>query len=171
MPSFAIRLAAVVLLAGGFFMVPPVNAQDQGSGQKPPDQQEGAGTDEKDTKEAERRAEEKRKAIEEYEEAAEGLPVRAGAPECVWTGRRIASLLWRDDLVTAERYMGLYEQFDCSPEHLKLAFRCVIKQGPLDPKAAEELASRVHNCWLLPDEPGKEANRTATSTKDGTKPK
>ena len=22
----------------------------------------------------------------------------AGAPECVWTGRRIASLLWRDDI-------------------------------------------------------------------------
>jgi hypothetical protein len=170
MPSFAIRLAPVVLLAGGFFMVHPasVMAQDEGAEQKPPEQEEGADAN---ANEAERRAEEKRKAIEEYEAAAEKLPPRVGAPECVWTGRRIASLLWRDDLGTAERYMDLYEQFGCSPEHLKLAFRCVIKQGPLDPKAAEELAARVHNCWILPDEPGKEASQAANSKKNGTKPK
>jgi hypothetical protein len=169
-PSVVLRLAAVVLLAGGIFMANPMSvvAQNQGSEQKPPERDEGAKAD---PEEAEQRAKEERKALEEYEQAAEGLPPRAGTPECVWTGRRIASLLWRDDLGTAERYMDLYRQFDCSPEHLKLAFRCVIKQGPLDPKAAEELAARVHDCWVLPEEPGKEASRATTSTRNGTKPK
>lgn len=162
LPCFVLLSAAVVLFAGGILIVhpPTVLAQSQGSGLKPKEQ-----NGEVDSKEAERRAEQVRKAIEEYKQAAEGLSSRAGAPECVWTGRRIASLLWRDDLGTAERYMSLYKQFDCSLEHMKLAFRCVIKQGPLDLKAAEELAARVHNCWVLPKELASEASH---STKSGT---
>ena len=92
------------------------------------------------------------KAIEEYRAAATTLPSAAGAAECVWTGRRIASLLWRDDIDTARRYIDLYDRFGCSPEHLKLVFRCVIQQGPLDPKAADRLASRVHDCWMAPED-------------------
>lgn len=176
MSSF-IRLAAVVLLGGGIFapLVPvlpsPLYAQDKPE-EKPSGQDEGSEKpdDQAEAKEAENRAKARDKAIQEYEEAAKKLPPRAGAPECVWTGRRISSLLWRDDLGTAARYMDLYEEFGCSPEHMKLAFRCVIKQGPIDPKAAEELASRVHNCWISPDGPKKETSEAANSTKNGTKP-
>src|SRR4029077_3007581 len=90
------------------------------------------------------------KAIAEYKEAEAKLASSAGAPECVWTGRRVASLLWRDDIDTARRYIDLYDRFGCSSEHLKLVFRCVIEQGPIDPKAADRLASRVHDCWIPP---------------------
>ncbi len=62
--------------------------------------------------------------------------------------------------------MELNEKFGCSPEHVKLAFRCVIKQGPIDPKAAEELASRVHNCWMSPEGPKKETNAAANSASE-----
>ena len=175
MPSF-IRLAAVVLLGGGIFMLLPtiVFAQYESAQEEPSEQEEGSDKpddqSEEDAKDAENRDKARTKAVQEYEEAAEKLPPRAGAPECVWTGRRISSLLWRDDIGTASRYMELYEEFGCSPEHMKLAFRCVIKQGPIDPKAAEELASRVHNCWISPEAPKKETSEAADSTKNGTKP-
>ena len=94
-----------------------------------------------------------KRAIEEFAEAADRLAPAAGVAECVWTGRRITTLLWRDDIDTARRYMDLYDRFGCSGEHLKLSFRCLVKQGPLDPKAADRLAERVHACWVSPKEP------------------
>ena len=55
-----------------------------------------------DQKSAEQQAEERiKQEIEQYREAAAGLSLSAGSAECVWTGRRIASLLWRDDIDTA----------------------------------------------------------------------
>lgn len=167
-----IRIAAVVLLGGGIFAAQPAPlfAQDEPA---QPGQEETSGDagdqSKEDAKAAEAQAKARDKAVQEYKDAAEKLPPRAGAPECVWTGRRISSLLWRDDLATASRYMELYKEFDCSPEHMKLAFRCVIRQGPIDPKAAEELAARVHDCWISPEESKKETSQAANSTKDGTK--
>ncbi|MGH6832370.1 MAG: beta-1-3, beta-1-6-glucan biosynthesis protein, partial [Methyloceanibacter sp.] len=112
------------------------------------------------------------KAIAEYKEAWAKLTTSAGAPECVWTGRRIASLLWRDDIDTARRYIDLYDRFNCSSEHLKLVFRCVIEQGPIDPKAADRLASRVHNCWITPEEATTASSQATVgaTTKAGTIP-
>ena len=84
---------------------------------------------------------------------------------------RIASLLWRDDIDTARRYIDLYDRFNCSAEHLKLVFRCVIQQRPIDPKAADRLASRVHDCWISPDAPTTASQATIdTTTKAGTIP-
>lgn len=93
-----------------------------------------------------------RRSIEEFAEAAK-LPGNAGLPECVWTGRRITMLLWRDDIDTARRHLELYERFGCPTEHLKIAFRCLVRQGNIDAKAQERLASRVHACWVNPDAP------------------
>lgn len=95
-------------------------------------------------------AETQRRSVEEFNEAAK-LPGTAGLPECVWTGRRIAALLWRDDIDTARRHLDMYERFGCPTEHLKLAFRCLVRQGNIDPKAQEKVAGRVHQCWVNPD--------------------
>ena len=35
---------------------------------------------------------------------------RPAIPECVWLGRRVVSLLWRDDLDTAFRHLDLYDR-------------------------------------------------------------
>ena len=170
---------ATALIACGIFVVSSFAAfaQQPGGDQKPPEQAQGEQKPEdkaaNDQKAAEQAAQaEAAKAIEEYREAAAKLSSSAGAPECVWTGRRIASLLWRDDIDTARRYIDLYDRFNCSSEHLKLVFRCVIEQGPIDPKAADRLASRVHACWIAP-----QGETTASSqatvgatTKSGTIP-
>lgn len=117
-------------------------AQSNTPEQKPAEQK----SPEEQAKEAQRRS------IEEYTEAAK-LPGNAGLPECVWSGRRITMLLWRDDIDTARRHMELYERFGCPTEHLKIAFRCLVRQGNIDSKSPERLSERVHACWVNPDAP------------------
>ena len=58
-------------------------------------------------------AKEGQKKIDEIAEAAHALTGPAGNPECVWLGRRVVSLLWRDDLDTAFRHLDLYDRFGC----------------------------------------------------------
>lgn len=77
----------------------------------------------------------------------------AGNPECVWLGRRVVHLLWRDDLDTAFRHLDLYDRFGCPGGHIQATFRCVVKQGPIDPKATDSLQNRVHSCWVNPAAP------------------
>jgi len=170
---------ATAFLVGGVFLLCSFAAlaQQPSGEQKPPEQAQGDqkqdGKAESDKKAAEQaEQQEADKVIREYKEAAEKLSSSAGAPECVWTGRRIASLLWRDDIETARRYIDLYDRFNCSAEHLKLVFRCVIEQGPIDPKAADRLASRVHDCWIAPEGATTASSQTTVgaTTKAGTIP-
>jgi hypothetical protein len=107
---------------------------------KPPEQQKPAG----DT------AKEGQKSIDEIAEAARVLTGPAGNPECVWLGRRVVSLLWRDDLDTAFRHLDLYDRFGCPSSHIQATFRCLVRQGNIDPKSPESLSGRVHACWLNP---------------------
>jgi hypothetical protein len=95
-------------------------------------------------------AKEAQKQSNEIAEAARVLTGAAGNPECVWLGRRVVGLLWRDDLDTAFRHMDLYDRFGCPSAHIQAAFRCLIRQGPIDAKAQETLNSRVFACWLDP---------------------
>lgn len=90
------------------------------------------------------------KKIDEIAEAARVLSGPAGNPECVWLGRRVVSLLWRDDLDTAFRHLDLYDRFGCPSAHIQATFRCLVRQGNIDPKQPETLAGRVHACWLNP---------------------
>jgi hypothetical protein len=161
---------ALVLLAAPSFSQsgPPKEGQQTQGEQKPEAKTEG---DKKAAAQAKAEQEAAAKSMQEYKDAAAALPITAGAPECVWTGRRIASLLWRDDIETARRYIDLYDRFGCSSKHLKLVFRCVIQQGPLDPKAADRLASRVHGCWMSPEAPTTTSSQaTTSSTKEGAIP-
>ena len=91
------------------------------------------------------------KKIDEFLEAAKALGGAAGNPECVWLGRRVVNLLWRDDLDTAFRHLDLYDRFGCPGGHVQATFRCVVRQGNFDPKAPETLSTRVHACWMNPE--------------------
>ena len=73
--------------------------------------------------------------IDEFAEAAQVLNGPAGNPECVWLGRRVVSLMWRDDLDTAFRHLDLYDRFGCPGGHVQATFRCLVRQGNIDPKA------------------------------------
>ena len=88
--------------------------------------------------------------VDEFAEAQRVLNGPAGNPECVWLGRRVVSLLWRDDLDTAFRHLDLYDRFGCPSSHIQATFRCVVRQGHIDPKAQDSLTGRVHACWLNP---------------------
>lgn len=95
-------------------------------------------------------AKESQKKIDEIAEASRVLSGPAGNPECVWLGRRVVSLLWRDDLDTAFRHLDLYDRFGCPSAHIQATFRCLVRQGNIDPKQQETLNGRVHACWLNP---------------------
>lgn len=171
--AFAVMAAALVLLSHTAAFAQQPNGEKKPPEQAQQDEQKPEEKSEGDQKAAEEKAAQEAAArdIAQYKEAAEKLSSSAGAPECVWTGRRIASLLWRDDIDTARRYIDLYDRFNCSTEHLKLVFRCVISQGPLDPKAADRLASRVHGCWVAPDGEEATASSQATVGTTATKPR
>ena len=111
----------------------------QSGSPKPPEQKPAGDT-----------AKDGQKSIDEIAEAARVLSGPAGNPECVWLGRRVVSLLWRDDLDTAFRHLDLYDRFGCPSSHIQATFRCVVRQGHIDPKAQDSLNGRVHACWLNP---------------------
>ncbi len=92
------------------------------------------------------------KKIDEFAEAEKVLGGPAAAPECVWLGRRVVSLLWRDDLDTAFRHLDIYDRFGCPAGHIQATFRCLVKMGNFDPKAQDTLNGRVHSCWIKPDQ-------------------
>src|SRR5271167_2956053 len=92
--------------------------------------------------------------IDEFTEAQKALNGPAGNPECVWLGRRVVGLLWRDDLDTAFRHLDLYDRFGCPSAHIQASFRCLILHGNnIDPKAADSLNARVQSCWINPSLP------------------
>ncbi|MGH6671222.1 MAG: beta-1-3, beta-1-6-glucan biosynthesis protein [Xanthobacteraceae bacterium] len=92
--------------------------------------------------------------VDEYSEIQHEVVGPAGNPECVWLGRRVVSLLWRDDLDTAFRHLDLYDRFGCPASHVQAAFRCLILQaGNIDPKAPNSLNNRVEACWINPAQP------------------
>jgi hypothetical protein len=93
---------------------------------------------------------EAQKKIDEFAEAERVLGGPAANPECLWLGRRVVSLLWRDDLDTAFRHLDLYDRFGCPAGHIQATFRCVVRQGNIDPKATDTLNGRVHSCWINP---------------------
>ena len=92
--------------------------------------------------------------VEEYAEVQKSMTGPAGNPECVWLGRRVVSLLWRDDIETAFRHLDLYDRFGCPSGHVQATFRCLIlHSNSVDPKAPDSLNGRVNACWLNPAEP------------------
>jgi hypothetical protein len=108
--------------------------------------------------------------IDEFAEAQRALNGPAGNPECVWLGRRVVSLLWRDDLDTAFRHLDLYDRFGCPSGHIQVTFRCLVLHGNMvDPKAADSLNGRVHACWVNPTQPAVQAPAAAAQNPTTTR--
>jgi len=88
---------------------------------------------------------------DDFVEARRMLNGPAGNPECVWLGRRVVGLLWRDDLDTAFRHLDLYDRFGCPSGQIQAAFRCLVLNGRnIDPKASDNLNGRIQACWVNP---------------------
>ena len=116
MPSRAFRVAAGLLAALLILLAPSgplsVCASAQGADAKSGDK--NSAVPQEPGKDVQK--------VDEYAEAQRALGGPAGNPECVWLGRRVVSLLWRDDLDTAFRHFDLYDRFGCPPGHVQLAF-------------------------------------------------
>src|SRR5215207_8921280 len=88
---------------------------------------------------------------DEFVEAAQAINGPGGNPECVWLGRRVVRLMWRDDLDTAFRHLDLYDRFGCPGGHVQATFRCLTRfGGQIDDKVPRSLDDRVHACWINP---------------------
>jgi hypothetical protein len=96
-------------------------------------------------------AKDSQRKTDEFVEAQHAINGPAGNPECVWLGRRVVVLMWRDDLDTAFRHLDLYDRFGCPGGHVQATFRCLVRFGPIDPKAPDALSGRVHTCWVNPN--------------------
>jgi len=93
-------------------------------------------------------------AVDEYSVIQRTVSGPAGNPECVWLGRRVVSLIWRDDIDTAFRHLDLYDRFGCPAAHIQATFRCLVQhEASIDPKAPDSLNSRVEACWINPSQP------------------
>jgi hypothetical protein len=109
-------------------------------------------------------AKEAQRRIDEFAQASRLVSGPAGNPECVWLGRRVVGLLWRDDMDTAFRHLDLYDRFGCPGPHIQSAFRCLVRQGYIDPKSPQSLNARVHACWVNPASPPAAAAAPAPAT-------
>ena len=88
---------------------------------------------------------------DEFSEAAQAINGPGGNPECVWLGRRVVRLMWRDDLDTAFRHLDLYDRFGCPGGHVQATFRCLTRfGGQIDDKVPRSLDDKVHACWINP---------------------
>jgi hypothetical protein len=88
--------------------------------------------------------------IDNIADASRNMTGPASRSECVWLGERAVGLMWRDDLDTAFRHLDLYDRFGCPGDHIQISFRCVVRQGNIDPKATQTFNERVHSCWVNP---------------------
>jgi len=140
--SFFVRFSFAILIAtASAFASLPAFAQtaDTKNGDKPAAAQPADAA-----KDAQRQ-------VDEFAAASRLVNGPAGNPECVWLGRRVVGLMWRDDMDTAFRHLDLYDRFGCPGPHIQAAFRCVVRQGnTIDPKNPRDLNTRVHSCWLSP---------------------
>ena len=150
-----------IILGAAFLALAPLPAVAQSGDTKSGDKPAQAGQQSDAAKESQRR-------INEFAEAAAQVSGPAGNPECVWLGRRVVGLLWRDDLDTAFRHLDLYDRFGCPGQHIQATFRCVVRKGNIDPKAPESLNARVHACWLSPVSPTPPPTSASTPEPAGT---
>jgi hypothetical protein len=138
-------VALLLGVGGAIAQSGDLRAQDQSA--KPAQQQQQNANP---ASAAEAAARENKRRTDEFAEAAKAINGPAGNPECVWLGRRVVVLMWRDDLDTAFRHLDLYDRFGCPGGHLQATFRCLVRFGGIDPKVPDSLNSRVHACWVNP---------------------
>src|SRR3954469_3558628 len=141
-----LRQFAATLAVSSLVILMGIGAASAQSGTPAPDQSKAAAQ----PADAAKDAAQNQRRTDEFAEAAQVISGPAGTPECVWLGRRVVRLMWRDDLDTAFRHLDLYDRFGCPGGHIQATFRCLVRFGAIDPKAPESLSGRVHACWTNP---------------------
>jgi hypothetical protein len=117
-------------------------------------------------------AKDNQRKVDEFAEAAQVINGPAGNPECVWLGRRVVQLMYRDDLDTAFRHVDLYDRFGCPGGHIQAAFRCLTRFiAEIDDKVKNSLNDHIHACWINPAAQPQSAQASAAApTTSGSAP-
>jgi hypothetical protein len=152
-----LRQFAATLAVSSLVILMGIGAASAQSGTPAPDQSKAAAQ----PADAAKDAAQNQRRTDEFAEAAQVISGPAGNPECVWLGRRVVVLMWRDDLDTAFRHLDLYDRFGCPGGHVQATFRCLVRFGAIDPKVPDSLNSRVHACWINPNAQPQTANAGA----------
>jgi hypothetical protein len=114
-------------------------------------------------------AKDSQRKTDEFVEATQAINGPAGNPECVWLGRRVVGLMWRDDLDTAFRHLDLYDRFGCPGGHVQAAFRCLTRFGSMiDDKVPRSLTDRIHACWINPGQQPQATTAAAPAASTGS---
>ncbi|KAF0117253.1 MAG: putative cyclic beta-1-3 beta-1-6-glucan synthesis regulatory protein ndvD-like protein [Rhodospirillaceae bacterium] len=66
--------------------------------------------------------------------------------ECAWTGKRVVSLLKREDVDTAQAFNRFYGSFGCPSVHIGKSFGCVVASE----SEREAIDARIDRCWADP---------------------
>jgi hypothetical protein len=144
MQRFSIRALTAGLVVAMLFVANPAFAQSTeekaGDKERPGD---------KDTPQAGETKHVQEKT-DDFAEAERFLTGPAANPECLWLGRRVVSLLWRDDLDTAFRHLELYDGSIARPaiSRRRSAALCARETSI---RRRSTLNTRVHGCWLSPN--------------------
>jgi hypothetical protein len=98
-----------------------------------------------------------------------GTERASNAPECVWTGRRVVSLLTKDDVDAANQFTRFYSMFGCPAPHIGTALGCYVAW---DGQATHE--EKLEACWSDPNgkrpAPASTADAAREPGKDAAKP-
>jgi hypothetical protein len=145
LPLFRSIAFRQIMVAGAVVLLGWAPAAAQSGDAHPPEQSQKGAPNPADA------AKDNKRKVDEYAEAAQAINGPAGNPECVWLGRNVVRLMWRDDLDTAFRHLDLYDRFGCPGGHVQAAFRCLTRFGDtIDSKIPDSLNVRVHACWINP---------------------
>jgi hypothetical protein len=120
----------------------------------------------------------KKEKENEFVEAARVLGGPAANAECLWIGKRVVSLIYKEDVDTAFRHLDLYDRFGCPGGHIQATFRCLVRQPLADPKAGGEAAQkasdaiqdRIRQCWITPNMQPQTAAAPVSGQSTGTNP-
>ncbi|MGE0747765.1 MAG: hypothetical protein AB7K86_21070 [Rhodospirillales bacterium] len=98
---------------------------------------------------AERKSSAARRVVEGLtDETPHGPDKEAKAPECAWVGKRVLSLLARDDVDAARQFYQFYTGFHCPTAHIGNSFGCIVADS-LVPEM-KYLSLRIDTCWADP---------------------
>src|SRR6476469_10823104 len=142
-----LRQFAATLAVSSLVILMGIGAASAQSGTPAPDQSKAAAQ----PADAAKDAAQNQRRTDEFAEAAQVINGPGGNPECVWLGRRVVRLMWRDDLDTAFRHLDLYDRFGCPGGHVQATFRCLTRfGGQIDDKVPRSLSDRIQACWINP---------------------
>ncbi len=72
-------------------------------------------------------------------------------PGCTWISQKTLFAILREDIVSANDLMVLFDRFECPKLRLRQAFDCAVAQSPS--QSAEAVNAMIDACWEDPVTP------------------